>query len=100
TWKARLAWLMTDPLVPASIVLPSRLEGQNYAVEVDWLGEGNEGDYDPMDPSDIPLLRFDVQLRDNHGWQDCDDASYCTQVPAWSSEGDVQSLLRYLHNQI
>lgn len=67
--------------------------------KVQWvdLGEGFYGDYDPSDPDDQALLRFDVlQLVDvfdnpnadpvDEMWEPIDDASYCTQMPADSSE--------------
>lgn len=49
------------------------------------LGEGWEGDYDPDDPSDENLLRFDVFIKEESHWVDPGDASYCTQVPASTS---------------
>ena len=68
--------------------------------KVEWvdIGEGWNGDYDPDDPDDTALLRFDVlELTNIHGlfsdspvmeWEVLDDASYCTQMPADSSEAD------------
>jgi hypothetical protein len=52
---------------------------------VEWvaLGEGRSGDYDPSDPDDVELLRFDVLRREESGeWVAVDDGSYCTQMPA------------------
>lgn len=66
--------------------------------KVEWvdLGEGFSGDYDPSNPDDQALLRFDVlELTNIHGlfsdspvmeWEVLDDASYCTQMPADSSD--------------
>ena len=66
--------------------------------KVEWvdLGEGWNGDYDPSDPDDQALLRFDVlELTKVEGlfsespeleWEPIDDASYCTQMPADSSK--------------
>ncbi len=57
--------------------------------KVEWtdLGEGLCGDYDPGDPEDVALLRFDVLCLDDDTctWEYMDDASYCTQMPADSS---------------
>ena len=59
-------------------------------VEVEWvaLGEGWSGDYDPDDPEDEELLRFDVSRYEpdsapswSDGWVAVEDASYCTQFP-------------------
>jgi hypothetical protein len=68
--------------------------------KVEWvdLGEGFSGDYDPSNPDDQELLRFDVlELRqvhepthadddEAHEWVAMDDASYCTQMPADTSD--------------
>ena len=70
--------------------------------KVEWIdiGEGWSGDYNPDDPTDTPLLRFDVlELTKVEGlfsdspeleWEVLDDASYCTQMPADSSEADLR----------
>ena len=69
--------------------------------KVEWvdLGEGWNGDYNPSDPEDTPLLRFDILQTpeeaepdwENFGnWEQIDDASYCTQMPADSSEADLR----------
>ena len=51
--------------------------------------EGVDGDYDPSDLSDRPLLRFDVYSRNpayqdegNDGWRIPDSSSYCTAMDA------------------
>jgi len=71
-------------------------------VTLEWIGEGNSGDYNPEDPNDCPLLRFSVSrwykagespkshFTDYaHDWvfdgDECvqvSDASYCTQLDA------------------
>lgn len=45
-------------------------------MELEHIGEGYSGDYDPANPEDKKLLRFTV-LKD--GVQ-VDDASYCTMI--------------------
>lgn len=56
--------------------------------KVEWvdLGEGLFGDYDSRDPDDQALLRFDILEMVEEQWEQIDDASYCTQMPADSSE--------------
>ena len=51
--------------------------------------EGIDGDYNPYDLSDRPLLRFDVYSQNpaytdegNHGWRIPPDSSYCTGMDA------------------
>jgi hypothetical protein len=53
-------------------------------VRVEWteLGEGYDSEWDPEDPDDIQLLRFDFYGRLNHEWLVVSKASYCTNVPA------------------
>jgi len=71
-------------------------------VTLDWLGEGNDGDYQENDPEDAPLLRYDVYrlqkpgdemdsfflddtspVSDPNGeWRPVADGSYCTLLRA------------------
>lgn len=53
-------------------------------LRVDWYnaGEGICGDFDPDNPDDINLLRFDVYVKDGDEWVEVEDASYCTNMPA------------------
>ena len=55
----------------------------NDIVRADWYdaGEGICGDYNPEDPDDIPLLRFDIYIKQGDDWEPVDDASYCTRMP-------------------
>lgn len=65
---------------------------RNKKVVFEWIGEGNDGDYNEDDEDDIPLLRFscderkyydrgDERLEDDGVWEGMEDASYCTQMP-------------------
>ena len=56
--------------------------GWQVKIEIEWIGEGLDGDYNPGDPNDVPLLRFSVYKKINNDWEAIDDASYCTQLPA------------------
>lgn len=58
-----------------------KLIKDNVMVEWTELGEGIDGDYNPDDPEDVELLRFDVSRLIDGEWEAIDDASYCTQVP-------------------
>ena len=69
---------------------------------VEWLniGEGLCGDYNPDNPEDINLLRFDVSYADKEQsnetvtvWEEVEDASYCTNTPADTAEEDLIRLL-------
>lgn len=65
-----------------------RLEKQGLVMDLDDLGEGENGDYDPDDPEDTPLLRFSFYARptgagDKDGeLMEIRDSSYCTLIDA------------------
>lgn len=65
-------------------------------VEFVDLGEGRDGEYNPNDPEDVPLLRFDVRVSEyaaekyevygessfnDDDWFIPDACSYCTGIP-------------------
>ena len=53
----------------------------NYKAEWVNIGEGWDGDYNPNDPDDTPLLRFDTYRKNGDEWEPIDDGSYCTAMP-------------------
>ena len=65
-----------DPETPVSV--------WDDKFRVDWYnaGEGYTGDYNPDDPEDVNFLRFDVYFNVDGNWEEVEDASYCTHVPA------------------
>lgn len=67
-------------------------------VKVEWVNcdEGWWGDYDPENPEDENLLRFDVSVWQNGQWVEKEDASYCTQFPASASLADKCRALQIL----
>jgi hypothetical protein len=67
-------------------------------VKVEWseLGEGWDGDFDPSDPDDVELLRFDFYALTAGEWVAVSDASYCTRVPVATSPEVRQTLLAVL----
>jgi hypothetical protein len=84
------------------------------AVEFVDLGEGYNGDYDPEDPEDTKLLRFDAYIKrtpsttfneengleDNDqddykgGWAMRENSSFCTQVPADTPKETLRAVAR------
>ena len=57
----------------------------NDRFRADWvnIGEGYNGDYNPNNPQDENLLRFYVYYKtEDDRWEDVEDGSYCTLVPA------------------
>jgi len=82
---------------------------RDSVLRVDWYNadEGLCGDYDPDDPDDINLLRFDVYvMREPEAWDDSDDgwravedSSYCTNMPANAPEEVLERALRVLFRE-
>lgn len=67
-----------------------------YKVEWVNLGEGKDGDYDPNDPDDVALLRFDVSF-DGELMQ---DGSYCTLLPVDTPENILRKGLERIMDTI
>jgi hypothetical protein len=71
----------------------------NVEVVFEYIGEGNSGDYDPRDPRDEPLLRFSIYRKDPadvNGRKECEDASYCTQIPITTDRALVHRLAEHI----
>ena len=71
-------------------------------IKVEWvdLSEGYFGDWDPDDPEDQSLLRFDISRLENNEWTEIFDASYCTLFPADSSNQLKSKALKHIMNYI
>lgn len=71
-------------------------------VMVEWvdLGEGWCGDYNPDDPDDDALLRFDSFVKDGLSWEPLDDGSYCTQVPVETDDETLRKLARIVVEEL
>jgi hypothetical protein len=78
-----------------------RRSGITVLVEWSNLGEGISGDYNPKDPTDINLLRFDVSYKRSgeKDWTPVNDASYCTQFPASAPKAKRMSALKLLMSE-
>jgi len=66
----------------------------------DETGEGKNGNYNPDDPEDQPMLRFDVYELDEGEWVEVDSASYCTALPATVSEEMMDKALMVLMREL
>lgn len=78
------------------------VEGKNVRVEWYDAGEGTSGDYNPDDPDDVHLLRFDVYHRDETTgpfWSPVDDASYCTNTPISTDRETLVKLLVSIYKE-
>ena len=80
---------------------PMRICGPHIMVA--WVndGEGFSGDYNPEDPEDINLLRFDVYYRakETDPWEAVDDASYCTLMPADTDRETLNRAIKVLYRE-
>ena len=81
---------------------PNVLEDGNVKVEWMELGEGLDGDYDPENPDDVELLRFDVYVQKNKwgDWEAPPDSSYCTRVPVSSTPEERAKLLKLIMDRV
>ena len=102
-WYQTLRWLMVDPRLPGvDENLVRRHEGKDFAVSVEWIGEGEDGDWQPLALRDHPLLRYDAQRKTEDSddvddqWEDLNDGSYCISVPAYAPDDVLEALPRYL----
>ena len=75
--------------------LPALTRGN---IRFEWvnLDEGNNGDYDPDDPEDVNLLRFDGYRKFGKDWEEIGDSSYCTQMPASTPLPILRSALEHI----
>jgi len=74
------------------------VEEDGVKVEYDWMGEGKNGDYQPDDPDDSPLLRFTVYQLKGATWCPIDESSNITLMPITTSEETLGKLARYILN--
>lgn len=66
----------------------------------DETNEGWNGDYDPNDPTDTLLLRFDVDHMVDGDWEPVDNGSMCTGLPASLSSDKADMALRIIMNEV
>ena len=80
-----------------------RIEDDVIRVEFVYIGEGICGDYNPEDPDDVQLLRFDVSIRDNgepdNEWVEVDDASYCTTIKKDTPMDVLKQKIKIIFNE-
>lgn len=70
-----------------------------YPVRVSWTncGEGINGDFDPHDPTDENLLRFDVSVNIEGEW--VEKESRCTNFPANATLREKKCALEFIFNE-
>lgn len=67
-------------------------------IKAEWveLGEGLSGEYNPENPDDVELLRFDIFVLEGEKWVAPQDASYCTRVPVSTPAEQRHKLLKII----
>lgn len=68
-------------------------------VEFSYCEEGLNGVYNPNDPEDVALLRFDIYEKVNDEWVAMDDGSYCTLMPVDTGAGIIKQALELIMNE-
>ena len=74
----------------------------DHHVKASWsyAEEGRNGFYDPEDPEDTPLLRFDVCRFVDGEWEYVEDSSYCAMVPCDTPRERLLELLRVILDDV
>ena len=66
----------------------------------DETHEGWNGDYNPDDPNDCLLLRFDVDFLYDGDWEPVENGSMCTRLPANLEPAKVQKALQMIMDEV
>lgn len=72
---------------------------ENRRVEFCYIGEGLDGDYNPKDRNDVPLLRFDIYELVDGEWEAMDNGSYCTAMPVGTDHETIQRALKLIMDE-
>ena len=89
------------PVVLFNIDEETPVSIQGPLVRADWYdaGEGLYGDYNPYNPDDIMLLRFDIYVKVDGEWEPVEDASYCTRVRTCTDKDTLVKKLWVIYNE-
>jgi hypothetical protein len=76
-------WIKGGMKFDEIVVKSAKVKG--LSVSLSWdCHEGNEGDFNPKDKTDEPLLRFDISKTKRRGeFEELQDSSFCTQLVAY-----------------
>ena len=93
---------MQDYIFIENLDAETPLSIQGPLLRFDWYnaGEGWYGDYDPDDPTDANLLRFDGYIKNDIGeWEELEDSSYCTRTRADTTMDWLKDLLHIIYKR-
>jgi len=70
---------------------PVELIDRDVKVDLEYIGEGTSGDYNPDDPQDKPLLRFTLYKKElgDVEWEEVENGSYCTRISITTVRNDL-----------
>jgi hypothetical protein len=66
------------------------VHNKKFSLTLDFIGEGTDGDYDPENPDDVPLLRYDVCEKVDGEWEPLRNGSACCQLSAKEKRADLK----------
>jgi hypothetical protein len=72
------------------------LDYEDIRVSLEYIGEGFNGDYDPENETDKPLLRFYIDQKVDGEFEGLEDASYCTNISVDIDIKDAKKVLLYI----
>lgn len=79
-------------------------------VQIEWIGEGISGNYNPQDPEDAPILRFrvleraplviDTEAGDEDGWTFIEGTSHCCGLDAEISDATKAMAASFIMSEV
>ena len=72
------------------------VHNEKYSLSFCYLGEGTDGDYDPENPDDVPLLRYDVCEKINGEWEPLRNGSACCQIKATEKRSHLKKAAKHM----
>jgi hypothetical protein len=78
-----------------------RIKGDGIMVELEHEGEGYNGDFDPADGNDKPLMRFWVyeDSEDENYGEQLENGSYCTELIADDDPEILDKAINLIHHE-
>lgn len=86
----KLTHYQNNTLPPLEHDQNATLNGRS--VDVEYIEEGNNGDYNETDPDDIPLLRINISELKDGEWEVVRNGSFCTEIDARITEEAAKKL--------
>jgi hypothetical protein len=72
------------------------VHNKNFSITLEYIGEGTDGDYDPEDENDIPLLRYDVCEKVNGEWEPLRNGSACCRLSPSEKRADLKKAAKQM----